>query len=136
MKVEKIDRVVIRVKDMDKAKRFFTDLLGGEFGEPFINKPADLISHRHPVGIDLVAPLSPDGPTATALEKRGEGIAILALEVSNLEEAIAEMKSRGIKLVAGGPERAEHHPERRAAIFHPKDTYGVMIELVQHNIKR
>ena len=48
---------------------------------------------------------------------------MLALEVANIEEAIADMESHGVRLIG--------RPTPKAAQFHPKDLYGVMIELIE-----
>jgi methylmalonyl-CoA/ethylmalonyl-CoA epimerase len=127
MKVEKIDHIAVNVTDLAKAEKFFADLLGTEFSSPAVFKEMDLRSSVDPMGIELVEPLTPDGPTARAIEQRGEGVSLLSLKVFNLQEAMAEMKSRGIRLV-GRIDR----PKMKAAIFHPKDTYGMMIELIEY----
>ena len=123
MKVEKIDHVAILVKDLDKAGKFFANLLGTEFTEPREFKEADVISIMSPLRIELVAPLSPDGPVARTLARRGEGLAGLILKVSNLKEAIAHMESHGLKPV--------RKPGANVAQFHPKDIYGTLIELME-----
>lgn len=127
MKVEKIDHVAINVKDLKKAARFFTDLLGTEFSSPAVFKELDLTSLIEPLGIELVEPLTPDGPTARTIEQRGEGLSLISLKVTNVEEAMAEMKSRGVRLVT-----LIDRPKMKAAIYHPKDTFGVMIELIEY----
>jgi len=127
VKVEKIDHIAINVRDLAKAEKFFADLLGTSFSRRATSIELDLISSLDPMGIELVEPLAPDGPTAKAIERRGEGLSLLSFKVSNLQDAVAEMKSRGIRLVA----RIDH-AKMKVAIFHPKDTYGVMIELVEY----
>jgi len=127
MKVEKIDHVAINVKDLKKAAQFFTDLLGTEFSSPAVFKELDLTSLIEPLGIELVEPLTPDGPTARTIEQRGEGLSLISLKVTNVEEAMAEMKSRGVRLVT-----LIDRPKMKAAIYHPKDTFGVMIELIEY----
>ncbi|MFC1943778.1 VOC family protein [Chloroflexota bacterium] len=124
MKVEKIDHVGIMVKDLEKAGRFFADLFEVEFTGPSENPGQDIRNMMsRPLGIELISPLTPDGPNARTLENRGEGLSLLSLKVQNLEEAVAEMKSKGIRQVGA--------IGKRIAIFHPKDTYGVMIDLVE-----
>jgi methylmalonyl-CoA/ethylmalonyl-CoA epimerase len=127
MKVEKIDHVAINVKDLKKAAQFFADLLGTEFSSPAVFKELDLTSLIEPLGIELVEPLTPDGPTARTIEQRGEGLSLISLKVTNVEEAMAEMKSRGVRLVT-----LIDRPKMKAAIYHPKDTFGVMIELIEY----
>ena len=127
MKVEKIDHVAVNVKDLKKAAQFFADLFGTEFCSPAVFKELDLISLVDPLGIELVEPLTPDGPTARTIEQRGEGLSLLSLKVTNVEEAMEEMKSRGIRLVT-----MIDRPKMKAAIYHPKDTFGMMIELIEY----
>jgi len=127
MKVEKIDHVAINVKDLKKAAQFFADLLGTEFSSSAVFKELDLVSLVDPLGIELIEPLTADGPTAKAIEQRGEGVSLLSFKVSNVDEAMAEMKARGIRLV-----NMIDRPKMKAAIYHPKDTFGVMIELIEY----
>jgi len=123
MKVEKINHVAIMVKDLDEAGRFFSDLLNIKFKGPNEAKEADVKNLMSDVGIELVAPLSPDRPAAKTLERRGEGLATLVLKVANLEQAIAHMQARGVRMIG----RA-NLPTAKTAQFHPKDLHGVMIE--------
>ena len=131
MKVEKIDHIAISVSDLDKAMKFFSDLLGTEFSKPRVLEAADAKQTLDPLGIELVAPLTPNGSVAKTIERKGEGLSLLSLKVENLDEAIAEMQSKGVRLV----QIIQGHPRRRAAIFHPKDVFGVMIELIEYKPK-
>ena len=130
MKIENIDHIGIYVRDLKKATKFFADLLGTEFTEIGESKEVDVRSAMDPSGIELFEPLTPDGTAARTIERRGEGLALLSLKVPNLEEGIAAMESRGIRLTV----RVER-PNARMALFHPKDTYGVMIELIEYKAK-
>ena len=129
MKVEKINYVQIMVKDPEKAGKFFADLFSTEFTAVHESKELDArLMMSSSLGIELLSPLTPDGPVATALERRGEGLSMLSLKVANVEEAAAEMESKGIRRIG----------QRRtgAALFHPKDSYGVMIELLERDINQ
>jgi len=127
MKVERIDRIYIYVRDLDKATRFFTDLFGIEFSEPAEWKEMDVRTSISDLGIVLAEPLTSNGIVSKTIERRGEGVAMVALKLENLEEAVTEMKSRGISLV-GTLERGGY----KAALFHPKDTCGVMFDLCEY----
>jgi methylmalonyl-CoA epimerase len=120
MKVKKIDHVAVMVKDLEQAGKLFSELFETEFTGHDVNE-ADVRNLMSPLGIELVTPLTPDGPSAKSLERRGEGLMMLSLEVSNLKEAVAEMESRGIRRIGGIGDKI--------ALFHPKDMHGVMIEL-------
>ena len=130
MKVQKIHHVSIMVKDLEKAGKFFTDLLGTEFSGPYENKELDVRFLSSPLGINLAAPFLPDGPSARTLERRGEGLAMLVLNVPDLEKAIADMESHGVRLIG-----REDRLSEKVASFHPKDLCGVMIELMQEYSK-
>ncbi len=70
---------------------------------------------------------APDGPIAKYLEKRGEGIQHIAFRVENIEEALAELKEKGIRLIDEKPRIGAGGA--KIAFLHPKDTHGVLIEL-------
>ncbi|MFC2071938.1 VOC family protein [Chloroflexota bacterium] len=130
MKVEKIDHVAILVKDIEKASKFFADLFDIEFNGPNEIKGGDAVNMTsRPLGIELLTPSTPDGAMAKVLERRGEGLSLLSLKVANKEEAMAEMKARGIRNIAPAGMTAPGGGTG-GAIYHPKDTYGVQIELV------
>ena len=127
MKVEKIDHVSITVKDLNKARKLFSELFETDFLEPWPIESVDIMESIDPLGIDLCAPLKPDGLTAKVLAQRGEGITMMSFKVQNLGEAMAEMKAHGIRqLFSGTIGRANW------AIFDPRDLFGVMIELIEY----
>ena len=127
MKAEKIDHVSFFVKDLDKAVKFFGELLETSFLEPFPIKSVDIMDTLAPLGIDLCTPLTPDGVSSKVMARRGEGLSMVSFKVPNFEEALAEMKARGIRqLVRDTIGAAEW------ATFDPRDTFGVMIELIAY----
>ncbi len=127
MKIEKIDHIAIRVKNLEEAKSFFGGLFETKF-TPVLETPEfDITSIIEPSGIELVAPLAPDGPTAKGIESRGEGLVIISLKVRGIDEAMEEMKSRGIRLVAQLDDGRV-----KAVLYHPADLFGVMVELIEY----
>ena len=131
MKVEKLDHVAIRVKNLKEATKFFSEVFGMDFAQLGETPAADARSVIEPMGVEIVEPLTLDGATAKAIEKSGEGLSVLSLKVTNLDEAHAEMKAHGVRLVS----KIENAGPYRAFIYHPKDTYGVMIELIEYKDK-
>ena len=127
MKIEKLDHIAIMVQDLKKAEKFFADLFETKFAALGEIKDMDARSMMEPSGIEIIEPLTPDGVSARTLQKRGEGLSLLSLKVADLDEAMAEMKSKGIRLTAQG-----QNGKTRMAIYHPKDTFGVMIELIEY----
>ena len=68
-------------------------------------------------------------PIARYLEKKGEGIQHVAFRVENLDEALAELKEKGIRLIDETPRKGAGGA--RIAFLHPKSTNGVLVELCE-----
>ena len=130
MNVERLDRVYIYVRDLQKAIDFFGDLLGTHFSEPMERQDAGMIMSYSPTGLTLAAPTGPDSFVAKTIEKRGEGVAIIAFKVPDIEEAAAHMTSRGVRIAERFSVGGVGHVEGVAS--HPKDTYGIMIDLNEY----
>ena len=126
MKVQKIHHISVLVKDLEKAGKLYSDLFGIEFDGPYEQRDLDVRYLSSSIGLNLASPLTPDGPSARSLERRGEGLSMLVLNVPEIDEAIADMESHGIRLVG-----REDRPTARVASFHPKDLCGLMIELME-----
>jgi len=127
MKVEKIDHVHAYVKDVDKAVQFFEPLLGKNFYPIF-----DVIKFGarvgfHPLGLELIQPTRPAGLTASNLGSWKEGDLCISLKVTDLDEAIAEMESKGIE-----PLNVIEVGKVREAFFDTSKTFGVRIELCEY----
>jgi len=128
MKVERVDHIHIAVRDLDRAIKFFSEILGTTFSEPIVDeKTFSLKSVISPLGLELIQSLSPEGVIAQFIEKRGEGLHAISFKVPNLEEAIAELQAKGLRLVG----RIQIGRIKEAQ-FHPKDSFGVMIELCEY----
>ena len=85
-----------------------------------------------PVGeskLELLESTDPEGPVAKYIEKFGEGIHHLALEVSDVEAALRKVKQSGLPLIDEQPRKGVE--ETRIAFLHPRGTGRVLLELVQ-----
>ena len=134
-KVEWIGQVTIAVEDLEKAREFWGDLLNAPFSEPTnvegedtfkqfdIRASALMPSQRG--AISLTAPLNPDGAFSRDLKRRGPGLRVVSLVVDDFDQALAHIKSRGVRLIG-----TEDMPDWKSAVFHPKDTYGVTLEIM------
>jgi methylmalonyl-CoA epimerase len=126
MKVQKIHHVSVLVRDLEKAGKLYSSLFGLEFDGPYEQRALDVRFQSSSLGLNLATPLESHGPSSMALDRRGEGLSMLVLNVADIEEAIRDMRSHGIRLIG-----REDRPAARVASFHPKDLCGVMIELIQ-----
>ncbi|MBW1982072.1 MAG: methylmalonyl-CoA epimerase [Deltaproteobacteria bacterium] len=132
MKIVKIDHLGIAVNKIDEAKRLFHDILGLNFAGTETVVEQKVTTAFFPVGdseVELLESTAADGPIAKYLEKRGEGIQHIAFRVENLEEALAELKKQGIRLIDEKPRVGAGGA--KIAFLHPKSTHGVLIELCE-----
>ncbi|HEX5316625.1 MAG TPA: methylmalonyl-CoA epimerase, partial [Candidatus Kapabacteria bacterium] len=77
--------------------------------------------------IELTEPTSSDSPISKFLEKRGEGVHHIALEVDDVAKEIARLKGEGFQMIDEVPRVGSHG--MLIAFLHPKSTNGVLIEL-------
>jgi methylmalonyl-CoA/ethylmalonyl-CoA epimerase len=130
MKVLKIDHLGIAVHSIEEAKKLFQDTLGLKFEGSETVEEQKVTTAFFPVGdseVELLESTAPDGPIAKYLEKRGEGIQHIAFRVENIEEALAELKEKGIRLIDEKPRMGAGGA--KIAFLHPKSTHGVLIEI-------
>ena len=79
--------------------------------------------------LELLLPTAADSPVAKFLENKAEGFHHLALEVDDIEAAVAELKAAGVRLIDETPREGAHGS--RVAFIHPKATFGLLVELCQ-----
>ncbi len=130
MKVLKIDHLGIAVNSIAEAKKLFQDTLGLNFEGTETVEEQKVTTAFFPVGdseVELLESTAPDGPIAKYLDKRGEGIQHIAFRVENIEEALAELKEKGIRLIDEKPRKGAGGA--KIAFLHPKSTHGVLIEI-------
>jgi methylmalonyl-CoA/ethylmalonyl-CoA epimerase len=134
MKVLKIDHIGIAVKSIEETKKLYQKLLGLTHAGSETVAEQKVTTAFFPVGdteVELLESTAPDGPIAKYLEKRGEGVQHIAFRVENIEEALAELKAKGIQLIDEKPRRGAGGA--MIAFLHPKSTYGVLVELSQRD---
>jgi methylmalonyl-CoA/ethylmalonyl-CoA epimerase len=132
MKLVKIDHLGIAVKSIDAGKNFWIDALGLRFEGTETVAEQKVTTGFLPIGeseIELLESTAPDGPIAKYLEKKGEGIQHIAFRVANLDEALAELKAKGIQLIDEKPRKGAGGA--RIAFIHPKAASGILVELCE-----
>ena len=129
--IKKINHVAIVVKDIDESLKFWETALGLKLDHvEDVPSQASKVAFI-PVGegeIELVQPTSSDSGMAAYLEKRGEGMHHLCIEVDDIEAKMQELKGAGVRLINQSPEVL---PGRKMAFIHPKSTSGVLVELYE-----
>jgi len=129
--IERVHHIAIAVCNLEESVALFEKMLGVKAHIAAV--PAQkVVEARLRVGdgaeINLVAADGPESTIAGFIEKRGEGLHHIALEVDDVEAALSEVEAKGIRLIdRTGREGAAG----RIGFLHPKSLNGVLVELVQ-----
>lgn len=78
--------------------------------------------------IELLEAYSPESVINKFIEKRGEGLHHIAFEVDDIEAEMKRLVNEGFTLLNEEPK--EGADNKMICFLHPKDTNGVLIELV------
>jgi len=128
--LQQIDHIGIAVRDLDETIAFYRDVMGLEVSSTEIFNGMKVAFLRIADSeLELLEDMTPDGAIARHIAKRGEGLQHVAYRVSNIEEALAEMRAKGITLIDAQPRPGARNA--RVAFLHPKSTKGVLIEFVE-----
>ncbi|KJS18963.1 MAG: methylmalonyl-CoA epimerase [Clostridiaceae bacterium BRH_c20a] len=134
MKVLKIDHIGIAVNNLDDSLSFYTDVLGLKCQGIEIVEEQKVKVAFLPCGdseLELLESTSPEGPIARFIEKNGEGIQHIALQVENIEEALEYLKEQGMRLIDEKPRYGAGGA--KIAFLHPKATKGILLELSERS---
>lgn len=130
--IKKIDHIGIAVKDLNEAIKLYEGLLGLKVSEIEEVPDQKVRVAFLPTGdseVELLESTSPDGPIARYIEKNGEGIQHIAFRVDNVEEKLAELKEKGVRLIDEKPRRGAGGA--MIAFLHPKSTFGTLVEICE-----
>ncbi len=129
--IKKINHIGIAVSNINEAIKLYTEALGLKVTGIEVVEEQKVRTAIIPVGdakIELLESTSPEGPIAKHIEKRGEGLHHIALEVSDIQEALKTLVKKGIPLIDEKPRKGVENTT--IAFLHPKGT-KVLLELVQ-----
>lgn len=127
-----VRHIGVAVSDLDEAIRLYRDVLGLKLEDVRDVKEMKMrvafFSSGDKTEIELVQPTDNETSLAKFIEKRGEGIHHIALEVDDIESALATAKKKGLLLIDEKPRIGVHG--NKIAFIHPKSTRGVLFEFV------
>lgn len=132
MNIKNIDHIGIAVKNIEQAGKFYTDVLGLHIedietvAEQKVNVAFIPITDSE---VELLESVEPDGPVAKYIEKRGEGIQHIAFRVDDINQCLAELKEKGVRLIDQSPRHGAGGA--KIAFIHPKETNGVLVEICE-----
>lgn len=81
--------------------------------------------------LELLESTDPDGIIAKYIERKGEGMHHIAFEVDDIVAEMSRLKEEGFVLLSNEPKKGADN--KLVCFVHPKDTSGVLIELVMEH---
>ena len=129
----KIDHIGIATEHLEDGLAIWRDALGLTVQETEEVAEQRVRVAMLPIGdtrVELLEPTTPDSAVGKFLAKRGPGIHHIAVEVEDINAALAELKSKGARLIDEKPRIGAGGC--LVAFVHPTSTHGVLLELVQH----
>jgi methylmalonyl-CoA/ethylmalonyl-CoA epimerase len=134
MRIKEVSHIAIAVKDLTSAVRFFEEKFGFETVHRATGGGLHVAFLRGgATPLELLQDELPGGTMEKFIEKRGEGIHHLCFEVKDITVAMQELQTAGVRFLDKGPRQGAH--DALVAFIHPKDSYGVLIELAQYEGK-
>ena len=131
MNVLGVHHVALAVADLDEAIDTYERLYGAqlELREHLDHQGVEAAYLRLGAGrIELLAATGLDTPVGRFLERRGEAMHHLALEVGSVSEALEQFRGSGAELIDDGPRPGLGGHD--VAFIHPESQHGVLIEVV------
>lgn len=131
MKITKVNHIGIAVNDIDDAVKLYTDILGLKVTNIEVVADQNAKTAIIPVGetkIELIQSTSPEGTIAKFIERRGEGLHHIALEVDDIQDALKTMNEKGVALIDQTARKGVENTD--IAFLHPKAT-RILMEFVK-----
>jgi methylmalonyl-CoA/ethylmalonyl-CoA epimerase len=129
--IKRVHHIGVAVSNLKVSAVLFERLLGVRAhiqGAPSQRVTEACFKIGDEVEIDLIEPMGPDSAVAKFLEKRGEGLHHIALEVDDINVALKEMEKKGFQLI---DQEGRDGVAGQVGFIHPKSVSGVLVELVQ-----
>ena len=130
--MQNIEHIGIAVKDLSTSIQLFETLLNTscyKTEEVESEKVKTAFFKKGETKIELLEDLDSNGVISRYIERNGEGIHHLALEVKNIEEEMERLQKEGFTLISAEPKKGADN--KWVCFLHPKSTNGVLIELCQ-----
>ena len=131
--IRRIDHVAIAVRDLERAKHFFIECLGGRelFSAPFADQGFRWTTLELGTScfIELIDPLEEDGFVHRFLETRGEGPHHITIQVDDIGAMHEMLEAKGIKTFG----YSEALPGWKEFYIHPKEAFGTLIQFAEFN---
>lgn len=130
--VQKIEHIGIAVKDIAKANKLYTQLLGVAPYKQETVESEGVTTSFFQTGeskVELLEATKPESAIAKFIEKKGEGIHHIAFAVEDIKTEMQRLREEGFTLLNEKPKRGADN--KLICFVHPKSANGVLVELCQ-----
>lgn len=132
MLLTEIDHVAIAVRDLEAAIAYYGEAFGATVDHREVVESDGVEEALLKVAesyVQLLTPTRDDSPVAKYLDKRGEGLHHVGYRVADCQAAFDALVAAGSIPIDSGPRAGSRGTT--VAFFHPKASFGTLIELVQ-----
>ncbi|MYL21848.1 glyoxalase [Halobacillus litoralis] len=129
---KKLDHIGVAVRLIEESITFYTEVLGGILIDRYRNEAEGVESEIAVIDVqgsrtELLMPTNnTTSPIARFIKQKGKGVHHVAYEVPDLDEAIEDVHSKGIRTLEWSRRTNKHG--RRLIYLNPADTDGTIIE--------
>ncbi|MFA6456932.1 MAG: methylmalonyl-CoA epimerase [Bacteroidota bacterium] len=130
--ITRINHIGVAVRQLGLSSEVFTKLFGHSAAHTESVPEQKATIAFFPIGessVELIESTAHDSSIAKFIDKRGEGIHHICLEVDNIKQEIERLKKEGFMFVNDAPSAGGDG--YWVAFLHPKSTNGVLIELCE-----
>jgi methylmalonyl-CoA/ethylmalonyl-CoA epimerase len=129
--ISRINHIGVAVSSIEAALKTYTGVLGLKLEAIEVLPEHGVKTAVIRVGesrIEFMEPLGSDSPIARFIQKKGEGLHHLGLEVANIKKTLLDLKAQGVALIDQEPRTGAGNS--RVAFLHPRDT-TILVELIE-----
>ena len=129
--MNKIDHIGIAVKKLSVSIPLFEKLLNAPCYKTEVVEMEQVNTAFFKTGdskIELIEAYAPGSVINKFIEKKGEGLHHIAFETDDLEGEVTRLLNNGFTLINEVPKKGADN--KLVCFLHPKDTNGVLVELV------
>lgn len=133
--VNYIDHVGVAVKNIDTALAFFKKVFDVPDADIELMEDQGVRACLIEVGqtrLELLEPTGPESGVGRFIERRGEGLHHLALNVTDISGKLQTLQTLGVDLIDQTPREGL---SGRIAFVHPRSVFGILTELVESDPK-
>jgi methylmalonyl-CoA/ethylmalonyl-CoA epimerase len=132
-----IDHISIAVRDITEAEADFRQAFGWEVDGRYTDVDEKSNVAYYMIGqtaLEIMEDLDGTGAVARFIDKHGEGIMVLSMNVDNALESLGLLGRNGARLIDRKP-RLARELNRYFAFLHPKQCHGVLAEIIDGSYK-